>query len=46
MTPPIDAGLLPGITREFLFEVGKEEGSRCGKRSSATKICSPRMKRS
>jgi branched-chain amino acid aminotransferase len=26
MTPPIDAGLLPGITREFLFEVGKEEG--------------------
>jgi branched-chain amino acid aminotransferase len=25
MTPPIDAGLLPGITREFLFEVGKEE---------------------
>jgi branched-chain amino acid aminotransferase len=26
MTPPIDTGLLPGITREFLFEVGKEEG--------------------
>ena len=26
MTPPIDSGLLPGITREFLFEVGKEEG--------------------
>jgi branched-chain amino acid aminotransferase len=26
MTPPIEAGLLPGITREFLFEVGKEEG--------------------
>jgi branched-chain amino acid aminotransferase len=26
MTPPIDAGLLPGITREFLFEVGQEEG--------------------
>jgi branched-chain amino acid aminotransferase len=25
MTPPIEAGLLPGITREFLFEVGKEE---------------------
>jgi branched-chain amino acid aminotransferase len=22
LTPPIDAGLLPGITREFLFEVG------------------------
>jgi branched-chain amino acid aminotransferase len=25
ITPPIEAGLLPGITREFLFEVGKEE---------------------
>jgi len=24
LTPPLDAGLLPGITREFLFEVGKE----------------------
>jgi branched-chain amino acid aminotransferase len=26
MTPPLDAGLLPGITREFLFEVGAEVG--------------------
>jgi branched-chain amino acid aminotransferase len=26
LTPPIDAGLLPGITREFLFEVGTELG--------------------
>jgi branched-chain amino acid aminotransferase len=26
MTPPLDAGLLPGITREFLFEVGAECG--------------------
>src|SRR5947208_665585 len=26
LTPPIDAGLLPGITREFLFEVGHEIG--------------------
>jgi branched-chain amino acid aminotransferase len=26
MTPPLDAGLLPGITREFLFEVGSEVG--------------------
>jgi branched-chain amino acid aminotransferase len=26
LTPPIDAGLLPGITREFLFEVGAEIG--------------------
>jgi branched-chain amino acid aminotransferase len=25
-TPPLDAGLLPGITREFLFEVGKDVG--------------------
>jgi branched-chain amino acid aminotransferase len=26
LTPPIDAGLLPGITREFLFEVGAHVG--------------------
>ena len=26
LTPPIDAGLLPGITREFLFEVGPAAG--------------------
>lgn len=26
LTPPIDAGLLPGITREFLFEVGEQLG--------------------
>ncbi len=26
LTPPLDAGLLPGITREFLFEIGKEAG--------------------
>ena len=26
LTPPLDAGLLPGITREFLFEVGEEAG--------------------
>ena len=26
LTPPIEAGLLPGITREFLFEVGAEVG--------------------
>jgi branched-chain amino acid aminotransferase len=25
-TPPLTAGLLPGITREFLFEVGKDVG--------------------
>ena len=24
LTPPINAGLLPGITREFVFEVGEE----------------------
>ena len=26
LTPPLAAGLLPGITREFLFEVGREAG--------------------
>jgi branched-chain amino acid aminotransferase len=26
LTPPLDAGLLAGITREFLFEVGAEVG--------------------
>jgi branched-chain amino acid aminotransferase len=26
LTPPLDAGLLPGITRAFLFEVGDAQG--------------------
>jgi branched-chain amino acid aminotransferase len=26
LTPPLDAGLLAGITREFLFEIGAEAG--------------------
>jgi branched-chain amino acid aminotransferase len=26
LTPPVDAGLLPGITRAYLFEVGAEAG--------------------
>jgi branched-chain amino acid aminotransferase len=26
LTPPLDAGLLPGITRAFLFEVGADRG--------------------
>ncbi len=26
LTPPLSAGLLPGITREFVFEVGREAG--------------------
>jgi branched-chain amino acid aminotransferase len=26
VTPPLNAGLLPGITREFIFDVGKEDG--------------------
>lgn len=26
LTPPLDAGILPGITREFVFEVGQEAG--------------------
>ncbi|HEX4641421.1 MAG TPA: aminotransferase class IV [Chthoniobacterales bacterium] len=26
LTPPLDAGLLPGITREFIFEIGRDAG--------------------
>jgi branched-chain amino acid aminotransferase len=26
LTPPLEAGLLPGITREYLFDVGKDIG--------------------
>jgi branched-chain amino acid aminotransferase len=26
VTPPLEAGLLPGITREFLFDIGREIG--------------------
>jgi branched-chain amino acid aminotransferase len=26
VTPPLEAGLLPGITREFLFDIGKDVG--------------------
>jgi branched-chain amino acid aminotransferase len=26
LTPPLDSGLLPGITREFLFEIGADRG--------------------
>ena len=26
LTPPLGSGLLPGITREFLFEIGKDVG--------------------
>ena len=26
VTPPVSAGLLPGITREFVFEVGRDAG--------------------
>jgi branched-chain amino acid aminotransferase len=26
LTPPLDAGLLPGITREFVLEIGKNTG--------------------
>ena len=26
LTPPLSAGLLPGITREFLFEIGQDVG--------------------
>ena len=26
LTPPLEAGLLPGITREFVFELGRDNG--------------------
>ena len=26
LTPPLESGLLPGITREFVFEIGRESG--------------------
>ena len=26
LTPPLDAGLLPGITREFVFDIGADRG--------------------
>ena len=26
LTPPLESGLLPGITREFLFELGRDNG--------------------
>lgn len=26
LTPPLESGLLPGITREFLFELGRDKG--------------------
>jgi branched-chain amino acid aminotransferase len=26
LTPPLESGLLPGITREYLFEIGREIG--------------------
>ena len=26
LTPPLESGLLPGITREFIFEVGRDAG--------------------
>ena len=26
LTPPLSAGLLPGITREYLFDIGRQEG--------------------
>jgi branched-chain amino acid aminotransferase len=33
LTPPLDAGLLPGITREFLFDVGKDVGVEVGEQT-------------
>jgi branched-chain amino acid aminotransferase len=33
LTPPLDAGLLAGLTREFLFEVGADVGIRVRERT-------------
>jgi branched-chain amino acid aminotransferase len=33
LTPPLEAGLLPGITREFLFDIGKEVDIRVGEKA-------------
>lgn len=30
LTPPLDSGLLAGITREFLFEIGRDDGVPIG----------------
>ena len=30
LTPPLESGLLPGITREFLFEIGRDIGVEVG----------------
>jgi branched-chain amino acid aminotransferase len=35
-TPPISAGLLPGITREFVFEVGRDAGVTVEERTLTT----------
>jgi branched-chain amino acid aminotransferase len=32
LTPPLEAGLLPGITREFLFDIGKDVGVEVAER--------------
>lgn len=36
LTPPIAAGLLPGITREFVFEVGRDAGVTVEERTIET----------
>ena len=36
MTPPLSAGLLPGITRDFVFEVAKDAGVPAEERSLTT----------
>jgi branched-chain amino acid aminotransferase len=33
LTPPLEAGLLPGITREFLFDIGKDVGVEVAERT-------------
>ena len=45
ITPPLESGLLPGITREFLFDVGREIGVDVRERAQTT-TSSPPMKHS
>jgi branched-chain amino acid aminotransferase len=46
LTPPLDAGLLPGITREFVFDIGKDVGVEVANRSYAMTTYSERTRRS
>ena len=46
LTPPLDAGLLAGITREFVFDIGADVGIPVEEAVLPTTICSTPTKRS